>query len=257
MALFLEKWISDFAGSNKPTNLPHWKSPSILSKEDLRGVRKIIFHFSEKSEACPNSNGILCAESNRLNRCFGCLKNTPHSLKGDFGGVMHKNFSFSEKSAHYSKINRCICLCGRCVSASTQCGYWLFCVLEKYPLIPLREKSRGVPGKTFLHLEESPFYPNGRRCVCAGRRWLWKIKSGMKRTQKAPLIPSKEDLGRGVGKIFLWFIKICALPKPTQALLCRRTGPYIADNKTGTSPFVWRCPLSLFNAAQFLRWVYL
>ena len=162
MALFLEKWISDFAGSNKPTNLLLWKSPSILSKEDLRGVGKIIFHFSEKSEVCPNSNGILCAESNRLNRCFGCLKNTPHSLKGDFGGVMHKNFSFSEKSAHYSKINRCICLCGRCVSVSTQCGYWLFCVLEKYPLIPLKEEIEGGIGKNFLLFKKICTLPKPR-----------------------------------------------------------------------------------------------
>jgi len=76
------------------------------------------------------------------------------------------------------------------------------CGWEKYPLIPLREKSRGVSGKTFLHLEESPFCPNGRSCVCAGRRWLWKMKSGMKRTQKDPLIPSKEDLGRLIAKKF-------------------------------------------------------
>ena len=170
MALFLEKWISDFAGSNKPTNLPLWKSPSILSKEDLRGVRKIIFHFSKKSEVCSNPSGILCAESKHLNRCFDHLKNTPHSLKGDFGGVMHKNFSFSEKSAHYSKINRCICLCGRCVSASTQCGYWLFCALEKYPLIPLREKSRGVSGKIFGSSRKSPLCPNQERRCCADRR---------------------------------------------------------------------------------------
>ena len=134
--------------------------------------RKSFFCFSRNSKVCSNWSGSFYTESEWFARHFGCLKNTPHSLKGDFGGVMHKNFSFSEKSAHYSKINRCICLCGRCVSVSTQCGYWLFCVLEKYPLIPLREKSRGVSGKTFLHLEESPFCPNGRSCVCAGRRWL-------------------------------------------------------------------------------------
>ena len=125
---------------------------------------------SKKSEVCSNPSRILCAESKRLNRCFDHLKNTPHSLKGDFGGVMHKNFSFSEKSAHYSKINRCICLCGRCVSASTQCGYWLFCVLEKYPLIPLREKSRGVSGKSFVCLRKSLLCPNQERWRCSVRR---------------------------------------------------------------------------------------
>ena len=167
MALFLEKWISDFAGSNKPTNLPLWKSPSILSKEDLRGVRKIIFHFSEKSEVCPNSNGILCAESNRLNRHFGCLKNTPHSSKGDFGGVMHKNFSFSEKLAHYSKINRCICLCGRCVSASTQCGYWLFCVLEKISPHSSKGKIERCVGKNLgLFKKISSLPKSGKTSLC-------------------------------------------------------------------------------------------
>ena len=181
---------------------------------------------------------------------FAALKKSLYTFKGRFKGGGENNFSFFGKIRGMPKFERD----SLCRKQPPQSMFWLS---EKYPLIPLREKSGGVSGKTFLHLEESPFYPNGRRCVCAGRRWLWKIKSGMKRTQKDPLIPSKEDLGRGVGKIFLWFIKICALPKPTQALLCRRTGPYIADNKTGTSPFVWRCPLSLFNAAQFLRWVYL
>lgn len=122
--------------------------------------------------------------------------------KEDSGGLMHKNFSFSEKSAHCLKWNGCLCLCGRCVFASTQCDYWLICVLEK----------------------TSPHSSKGKIEGC-------------------------------VGKNFLCFIKICALPKLRQALLCRRTGANTADNKTGASPFVWRCPLSLFNAAQFLRWV--
>ena len=69
-----------------------------------------------------------------------------------------------------------------------------------------------------------------------------KMESGMRCTQKDPLIPSKEDLRRGVGKNFLRFIKICALPKPTRAFLCRRTRPYMADNKRGTSPFVGDAP---------------
>ena len=122
--------------------------------------------------------------------------------KEDFGGVMHKNFSFSEKSAHCKKRNCCLCLCRRCVSASAKCDYRLFCVLEKI----------------------SPHSSKGKIEGC-------------------------------IGKNFLCFIKICALPKLRQALLCRRTGAHTPDNKTGASSFVWRCPLSLFNAAQFLRWV--
>ena len=55
-------------------------------------------------------------------------------------------------------------------------------------------------------------------------------------------IPLKEDLGRGIGKIFLCFIKICVLPKLTWARLCRRMGVYMVDNKTGTSPFVGDAP---------------
>ena len=69
-----------------------------------------------------------------------------------------------------------------------------------------------------------------------------KMKSGMRCTQKDPLIPSKEDLGRGIGKIFLCFIKICALSKLTYVLLCRRTGAHMADNKRGASPFVGDAP---------------
>ena len=42
-----------------------------------------------------------------------------------------------------------------------------------------------------------------------------KMESGMRCTQKDPLIPSKEDLGRDIGKNFLCFIKICVLPKLT------------------------------------------
>ena len=85
------------------------------------------------------------------------------------------------------------------------------CGWEKYSLIPLREKSRGVSGKTFLHLEESPFCPNGRSCVCAGRRWLWKIKSGMKRTQKDPSYLQRKIWGGVSGKTF------CVLSK---SVLC-------------------------------------
>ena len=69
-----------------------------------------------------------------------------------------------------------------------------------------------------------------------------KMKSGMRCTQKDPLIPSKEDLGRGVGKNFLLFERICALSKQTRALLCRRTGAYMADNKIEASPFVGDAP---------------
>ena len=129
--------------------------------------RKSFFCFSRNSEVCSNWSGSFYTESEWFARHFGCLKNTPHSLKGDFGDMMHKNFSFSEKSAHYSKRKRCICLCGRCVSASTQCGYWLFCVLEKISPHSSKGKIEWCVGKNLgLFKKISSLPKSGKTSLC-------------------------------------------------------------------------------------------
>ena len=130
------------------------------------------------------------------------------------------------------------------------------CSWEKYSLIPLREKSRGVSGKILRACENLCFDQIRKETIVQVDDDFEKMKSGMRCTQKDPLIPSKEDLGRLIAKNFLCFIKICALSKPTRALLCRRTRPYMADNKIGTSPFVGDAPYLCLMRRNFW-WIHI
>lgn len=145
-------------------------------------------------------------------------------------------FAFFERSASCSNQNRSRCLFGRCVSSLV--GF----ACLKIPPHSSKGKIEWLIAKNFCVFRRISSLPkSGELCLC---RWLVDLFVGSEKnaSEKSPLIPSKEDLGRCIGKNFLRFIKIYALPKPRQVLLCRRTRSYMADNKTGASPFVGDAP---------------
>ena len=132
-------------------------------------------------------------------------------------------------------------------------GYSKSSSREKILLILSKEDFGWVVKYFFAFFERSASCSNQNRSRCLFGRCVSSLVGFA--CLKIPPHSSKGKIEGCIGKNFLLFERICALPKQTRALLCRRTGAYMADNKRGASPFVWRCPLSLFNAAQFLRWV--